>query len=477
MDNEDLRNIIFTPGYRLEMPRLLFKGGAPAVTLYFGLVSYGPYMYPSSPPSNIVILHPDNTEFKFLAEKILNAFKEGYYGFFPKGFSDIFEIDVEFELQKVPNYDLYNYKSTAKEFYDIFTHEFPDTDNYFPILLMNKVPKGLYESLYTEVKYLFSTNGIPTQVVTYETFSDTEAFKWSIFPLALQVFVKMGGTPFILYDRLEVPNDEAIVIVGLGISRIRLPNRERKYVGFALTFSVEGRWRLIKWSSHPYSKEGLAIMLHKLIYDVVENVIKTYAIQKLKRIHVIIHYSGKNVSVGEEEYLKSAALDLKEIRNIEVIPYIVKIQESMYRIYDEENPCPGRDGIPTYLTSVGTIIKLKKDLYLLNTTGCASVQTIHGRIFNKPNAQGSPAPLLISIKRLIRDSQHLDDIELIKSVYYMARMNYASVNNPISKLPISIKYSKLLAYVSEKIIRKNFEENMDINSIIPDKLRKKLWFI
>ncbi len=479
MSDEGIENILFLPGHRLEMPSLLFRGDNPAITPYFGLVNYGPYEMPPLHRKNIIILHPKNAEFEAIASKVKEALSNGYGRYFPGGFADIFGIDIDFRLQEIDRYDLYSYKMTAKKYYNEFSRECSNIDECFPVLLMNKVPKGLYESLYTEVKYVFSINGIPTQVITYETFSDTMRFKWSIFPLALQIFVKMGGVPFILYNRLDLPKDEAVVIIGLGLSKIHLPNRERRYVGFALAFEADGRWRLMKWSPQPYSRGKLADMLRKLIQDAVDDVLRTYAVPKPKKIHIIIHYSGKNVSVWEEEYLKKAAIELEYIQNIKVIPYIVKIQESMYRTYDEENLCLDTDGKPTYLTNVGTVIRLKDDLFMLNTTGCTLVQSTMGGIIQKPNAQGSPSPLIVSIKRLNGIEYKLDDVELIKSVFYMARMNYTSINNPVSKLPMSTKYSKLLAYVTARLSYRYYEEeeNIDINSLIPDKLKKVLWFI
>jgi len=479
MSDEGLENVLFLPGHQLEMPSLLFRGDNPAITPYFGLVKYGPYEMPLLQRKNVIILYPKNNEFKAVANKVKEALNNGYGRYFPGGFSNIFGIDVDFKLQEIDGYDLYNYRQTARRYYDAFIRECPSVDECFPILLMNKVPKGLYESLYTEIKYLFSVNGIPTQVITYETFSDTKLFKWSIFPLALQIFVKMGGIPFILYNRLDLPRDETVVIIGLGLSKIRLPNQERKYVGFALTFEADGRWRLMKWSPQPYSRARLAPMLGKLIHDTVDDVLRTYAVPSPKKIHIIIHYSGKNVSVWEEEYLKKAAMELEYIQNIKVIPYIVKIQESMYRTYDEENPCPDNDGKLTYLTNVGTVIRLKRDLYMLNTTGCTIIQSIRGGRYQKPNAQGSPSSLLVSIKRLDKVEYQLDDVELIKSVFYMARMNYTSINNPVSKLPMSTKYSKLLAYITARLSHRYYEEeeSIDINSLIPDNLKKVLWFI
>uniref|UniRef100_A0A7C4FFY4 Piwi domain-containing protein n=1 Tax=Ignisphaera aggregans TaxID=334771 RepID=A0A7C4FFY4_9CREN len=480
MSGISLENMLLLPSRNLDISRLVFGGEVPAISPYYGLIMYGPYELPPKPPRSIILLYPNNNEFKDVATKIIGALKDGYKGYFPGGFTNIFQLDIDLERIDVDftKYDMLNPKATTEAFYNRFLEVCKDVNSCFPVIMMNRVPRGLYESLYTGVKYRFTIEGIPSQVVTYEVFSDENRFKWSTFPLALQIFVKMGGTPFLLYDRLNIPEDEVAIIIGVGLSRVRLQDKESRYIGFALAFEANGRWRLIKWNQQPYRKEMLPQMLRTLIHNVVYDVLDKYVVKKPRKIHVIVHYSGKNVSVAEENALRDACQRIGQVLNIDVIPYLVKIQESMYRLYNEDSPCIDSDGQPTYLVRVGTVISLKEDLYLLQTTGCVLVQTSKGQIIFRPNAQGAPSPIIVSIKRLQEVRYELNDIELVKSVLYMARMNYASINNPVSRLPISVKYSKLLAYMTAKLAYKLNQVGGDnINSLIPDRLKQVLWFI
>ncbi len=471
---------LFLEGYQLKTPYLLFKGDSTALTPYYGLSVYGSYELPPKPPKSILILYPDSQHFKDIAEKIVKNLDNGFYKYFPRGFREIFEVDVDFDIIPVEynKYHLDRPSTTTEAFYGKFIETCGDTRKCFPIIFINKVPRGLYESSYINIKYRFTMEGIPTQVITYESFSDEKIYKWSIFPLALQIFVKMGGVPFLLHEHLSIPVNETAIIMGFGLTRIHLPDREVKYVGFALAFEINGRWRLIKWSPSPYSRDNLPQMLKKLLVDVLDKVIGEYAVNQPEKIHLIIHYSGKNVRVSEEDAIKSACLEIEKIHNITVIPYIVKIQPSMFRIYEEANECPDVMGRPTFLVNVGTVIKLKEDLYLLHTTGCVNVQTRSGEVISKPNAHGAPSPLIVSIKRLEGINYELEDKELIKSVFYMCRMNYAAINNPVSKIPITVKYSKLLAYLTLKLALKQSRNNIqDINLLVPQELKQKLWFI
>jgi len=478
--NGSLRNVLFLHRYSLDIPKLVFRGDMLALSPYYGLTMRGPYELPKQPPKTIIILYPNDSGFRDVATRIKDALEKGYRGYFPRGFTDVFGVDVSFETADIDSskYDMLRPEATAKEFYEKYVEICGDSNECFPVVAMNKVPRGLYESLYTEVKYQFTIDGIPSQVVTYETFSDENLFKWSIFPLALQIFVKMGGTPFLLYDRLNMQENEIAIIIGIGLTRIKLQTEEIRYVGFALAFESSGRWRLIRWSPQPYSRDMLSMMLRKLIHDAVDDVLNSYAVEKPNKIHAIIHYTGKNISGDEEDAVRDACLKISQVRNIDVTPYIVKIQESMYRIYDEDNPCIDKDGEPTYLVKVGTVLRMKEDLYLLHTTGCVAVQTGSGEIKFRPNAHGAPSPLIVSIKRLQGVNYELNDIELVKSVLYMARMNYVSINNPVSRLPISVKYSRMLAYITAKLAyRLGQAKSGNINDLIPDKLKQVLWFI
>jgi len=480
MSDAFLGNVLFLHTHHLDIPKLTFRGDAPSISPYYGLTIYGPYELPPNPPRAVILLYPNDDLFKEVAIKIKNALKNGYKGYFPGGFTNIFQLDIELDMINIDSakYDMLNPKSTAESFYEKFTEVCSDINDCFPVILMNRVPRGLYESLYIEVKYRFIAEGIPSQVVTYEVFSDESLFRWSIFPLALQIFVKIGGTPFLLYDRLNVPEDEIVMIIGVGLSRIRLQTREVKYIGFALAFEANGRWRLIKWNPQSYSKENLPRMLRTLIFNVIDDVLNKYVVRKPSKIRVIIHYSGKNVSVAEEGTIRDACQRIGQVLNINVIPHVVKIQDSMYRLYDEDNLCIDSNEQPTHLVRVGTVINLKEDLYLLQTTGCVPVQTGKGEIRFRPSAQGAPSPVIVSIKRLQGVRYELSNIELVKSVFYMARMNYASINNPVSRLPISVKYSKLLAYITAKLAHRLDQVGTgDINSLIPDRLKQVLWFI
>ena len=91
-------------------------------------------------------------------------------------------------------------------------------------------------------------------------------------------------------------------------------------------------------------------------------------------------------------------------------------------------------------------------------------------------AKGSPSPILLSIKRIETptvSNNNLNELELIRSVLNMARINYISINNPYSKVPITIKYSKELANITARLS----QINNNIDPQIPDRLKRVLWFI
>ena len=64
---------------------------------------------------------------------------------------------------------------------------------------------------YWHLKHAFLSKGLPIQVVSAETVADKNKLKWSTASIGLQVFAKLGGTPWKV-----CPQTENCLIVGIG---------------------------------------------------------------------------------------------------------------------------------------------------------------------------------------------------------------------------------------------------------------------
>ena len=88
-------------------------------------------------------------------------------------------------------------------------------------------------SAYWSLKHAFLSAGLPLQVVSTTTVANREVLKWSAASIGLQVFAKLGGTPW----RVE-PRRERSLIVGIGQAhRVTLGRIERFFAYSVLSDS------------------------------------------------------------------------------------------------------------------------------------------------------------------------------------------------------------------------------------------------
>jgi len=171
---------------KFELPNLMFGGGAIESHPYRGLLRGGPYKNPSSPYSEIAILHRQENYKE--ANKVMRFLKEGIPPFFPKGFNYVFRLDdrIEIESYQIKSLAEKDPKQTAEAFLEKFLEN--GYSGRFPLII------------------IFLERGFITQMLTLQTIINENTLKWSIFPLAIQIFTKMGGVPYVLY----LSSDKAI---------------------------------------------------------------------------------------------------------------------------------------------------------------------------------------------------------------------------------------------------------------------------
>ncbi len=449
-----------------DLPKLVFGGGRTALHPYDGLTLYGPYKSPQYTYEEIVIV--SDRRYTRYCEMLKDFLKNGYQKYFPSGFNQIFRTDLEITTKYLNSISI-DPKEAAKQFFDAFTEE--GSTRRFPILIIEKTPRSERYSVYYETKRLFTKNGIPTQFMTRNVLENLNQLKWSLFPMAIQIYAKMGGVPYALASRIgSKENNVLTLVIGVGFSRIhKVPGngeeRGHMYMGFLLMFGPNGEWIAFKSHSEPYDKTRFAEALGRLLVDTVSiafNEIAGVSEKSIDRVDLIIHYTGKNVSTLEERFLWRASQEISTIKGITATPYIVKLQPSNeYLVVLDQSPCYSAGGITGY-PLVGTTIEISPGFYMLITLGCLAL----GRRRPKANTRGSSPPLLISIKRIENTNPIISDLALIESVFHMCRLNYMSINNPVNKEPVTTKYARELAYMTARLHGK-----------IPDNLAKTLWFI
>jgi len=458
---------------------LRFGGGNINVNAYM-IISYGPLSYESplgggyltsaKRYKSILILYNESdseNDAKSLAEKLKKHLDEGLDNkrIFP-GFNPIFRLGVEVSL--VPFRGSYE-PQQAQEIYDTFEEHCGNIDTCFPLVILPQVSRSIYNSIYYVTKAVFLKREVPSQVFTIDVLKDEKRHRWSLLPVAIQIFAKMGGVPYII-DRgvlgEEVAEDAAVFIMGLGISHH--PLQEKRGVGFITVFDHHGTWCFVDSTALILGRresisEKLGALLKRGIRQVLE-------LSKAKENILVIHYSGKEVGRTEEEAIsdaiRSTGADLSKFATV----HILKIKDSDFVIGDLESPYLV-DNTRTYYPPVGVTFQLKPDLYLMVTSGyfIASGDVVRGNI-----RVGLPRVKIVSRHREMETfgyGSRLSDKQLLATIFGMCRLNYSSVQNPVLREPATIKYSREIAWLSLRL--QDLGTDLDQAS----RIKRIMWFI
>ena len=223
----------------------------------------------------------------------------------------------------------------------------------------------------------------------------------------------------------------------------------------------------MKTYAETYEKEKLPGIFKKLVFEIAleaAGYVETSFQHKPHSIGLIIHYSGKNVSISEEQALWEAVEHIKGVKGIEVNPYILKINDSRLRAsVGEASPCVGKTGLSTGLVPVGSVYRMNPQTYILFTLGCLDL----GGGEYRATGSGTPTPIIISIKNLFSENGQELEKALLRSIFGACCMNYTSINNPVNRLPITVKYAREIAYLLNRV-------RLDS---LPQDVTMKLWFI
>ncbi len=109
--------------------------------------------------------------------------------------------------------------------------------NVVPIVLTpfsrHDVPEQNAE--YWTLKHAFLSKGMPIQVVSIKTVSNKEALKWATASIGLQIFAKLGGTPWKVQ-----PQTERCMIVGIGQAHRRIERQIERYFAYSVLTDSSG---------------------------------------------------------------------------------------------------------------------------------------------------------------------------------------------------------------------------------------------
>ena len=119
---------------------------------------------------------------------------------------------------------------------------------------------------YWNLKHAFLSEGLPIQVVSTQTVADKNKLKWSTAGIGLQVFAKLGGTPWKIQ-----PRTESCLIVGIGQAHHVSEERIDRFFAYSVLTDSSGVFKEVrvlgKSRNEEHYIENFSANLRKIFAD------------------------------------------------------------------------------------------------------------------------------------------------------------------------------------------------------------------
>lgn len=205
-----------------------------------GLSNFGPYdsiNFDIKTPNVLCICNRSNRGYftKFLSN-LKNGIPQSRY--FQKGLQKKYDLqDVIFDIKEIQSYNLEEYINVIRNY-----------DDTKPHLAIIEIPSEFkrYSDIsnpYYRIKAKLLTSEIPVQFITSETIQNNN--EYILNSIALQIYAKMGGTPWVLPSHRSVDRE---IIIGIGHSWLRKNqykgSEQNRVVGITTFLSSDGQYLL-----------------------------------------------------------------------------------------------------------------------------------------------------------------------------------------------------------------------------------------
>ncbi|OFX29502.1 MAG: Piwi domain protein [Bacteroidetes bacterium GWA2_32_17] len=205
-----------------------------------GLTNYGPYdsiNFDIKTPNVLCICNRANRGY---FSNFLSSLKEGVpqSKYFQKGLLKKYDLlDIVFDIKEIQSYNIEEYLSVIKDY-----------DENKPNLAIIEIPTEFRKlddisNPYFRIKAKLLSLEIPVQYVTSEKIKNHN--EYILNSIALQIYAKMGGTPWVLPSHRSVDKE---IIIGIGHSWLRKNQykgaEQNRVVGITTFLSSDGQYLL-----------------------------------------------------------------------------------------------------------------------------------------------------------------------------------------------------------------------------------------
>jgi len=441
-------------GFGLEPTTFVFDQtpGCSDQSILKGLWRHGPFdssSFDNKTPSVLVVCHKNNRgSITAFLSKLRDGIPQSQY--FQRGMKDLFRLhDMSFDVHEVVGGKPEDFEKAINR--AIKGH----SGNGYNIAVIegHEKSKSFHpnNNTYYRAKACLMNLGIPVQVIKDDTFKcGDNQLQWTLGPVALQMYAKLGGVPWVL-PASQTVDREIVVGIGSALTRPKMNMyagaEQSRIVGLTTFFLGDGTYlmghRMKDVSYDEYFGELLTSLKESIMLISVE-----YGWNKGDTVRIVFHVYKpiKNIEADVVEELVSSYSDY-QIK----FAFITVSENHPYMMWKDE----GNGNLTS--ADRGDNLVLNSHECLLQTKGKSNVA---GHKFSDP--------VLVKIHE---KSTYQDLFYISQQILNFSYMSWRSFSP--SHIPVTIFYSQLMARLSAKL--------RQVDSWNPQVLdahfRRKKWFL
>ena len=254
--------------HKLKTKNYIFSKGNISNSQFNGVSKFGPFL---NITEECLLGFVFRNNEKSLSHELYYALKGERFATF-KGMEKMFGIDINKDNVIGEGVVEYNEVEVDRIITNIVNRA--NGKKIVPIILVPWKRDTASESdskMYYYIKYNFLKKNIPCQFVCIDRIKDDSTFKWILSGIALQIFTKLGGSPWCL-----VPSTEKCLIIGIGQAHRKNNNKEiERYYSYSIQNDSTGLFRDIRILSDNTDRDKylncLANNLNKIITSQIDN--------------------------------------------------------------------------------------------------------------------------------------------------------------------------------------------------------------
>ena len=276
-----------------------------------------------------------------------------------------------------------------------------------------------------------------SQFISIDKIMNDNILKWSVSSLAIQIFSKLGGSPWVV-----IPKTSNCLIIGIGQAYQQHEDSSiKKFFSYSILTDTTGLFKGIKILANANNKDDYAINLSKSLKEIVNSYSNIYN-------SFVIHTSFR-INKKDIEIIKKV---LDEIKQDSTFNFAI------LRFDDSHDYLSFDSSFNSLVPLESTKVELSKKNYLVWFEGQQYGQfTIRHRI-------GSPVRVFVDYPKNITHEQIID---YLQDAINLSGANWRGFN--AKSIPVSLLYAQLISHFISKFDKYNLD-NIDIENLTP-------WFL